>query len=291
MAAPALFAFFLQQTAFLAHDSLHNGVVEPKAGAKLNWLGWLHGSVIFGISQAMWLDEHSKHHAMTLRPFNDPQFCYLPIWLQDKKELVLWKGNFMERFLARLLVPVQHFTLLPLCMIVGRVNLYLISFGFSIKNGKWMDVLGMLLYWCWTIPLYLLLHSQAERWLFFFISHVGVGVLHIQLLISHLAVEVFTEDEEHELQFCQFQLRTTRNISVQSGWHWFHGGLEYQIEHHLFPQMPRHNLPRVQPFVKALAKRHGVPYHSAGFFPALGVCLSHFRDLSSSLISPHELTG
>ena len=48
----------------------------------------------------------------------------------------------------------------------------------------------------------------------------------------------------------------------------FHGGLQYQIEHHLFPRIPRHNLPAVRPMVEELCRKNGIEYRSASFFTA-----------------------
>ncbi|GMH64171.1 hypothetical protein TL16_g03901 [Triparma laevis f. inornata] len=77
----------LQQAAFLAHDAAHNSINEPPKKGKINWLSWFLGSCVFGISIKMWTVEHSLHHAITIRPREDPQFNYLPIWMLDLKEL------------------------------------------------------------------------------------------------------------------------------------------------------------------------------------------------------------
>lgn len=49
---------------------------------------------------------------------------------------------------------------------------------------------------------------------------------------------------------------------------WFHGGLQFQIEHHLFPRLPQCNLRKVSPFVKELCKKHGLPYNSVSVWEA-----------------------
>jgi len=63
-----------------------------------------------------------------------------------------------------------------------------------------------------------------------------------------------------KMDFFSKQVRTSRNIS--GGW-WatiLMGGLNYQIEHHLFPNMPRDSLRRAQPLVRAHCAALGVPY-------------------------------
>lgn len=282
----------LQQVAFVAHDAGHRGIVHPKPGGGINWLGWFHGAVCFGVSIEMWVDEHSGHHAMTMRPHEDPQFKYLPVFLISPKELDRFNElSNIEQILAKWLVPFQHYTLIPISMIIGRFNLHIISLIYAIKTKKYYDVGGLILYFAWFGTIASLLPTN-EIIPFVLISYIVAGILHIQLTISHLATDSFTAEEDEKEQFFAFQCKTTRNID--STWidDWFHGGLQFQIEHHLFPQMPRHYLAKVKPLVEELCIKHNVPYRSTGFFNAVGECLSDFRRLSfflGDLVHPHEI--
>ena len=60
--------------------------------------------------------------------------------------------------------------------------------------------------------------------------------------------------------FLREQVLTSRNI----GGNWIidlvYGGLNYQIQHHLFPTLPRNNLKRVAPIVRAYCDAHGIRY-------------------------------
>jgi len=109
-------------------------------------------------------------------------------------------------------------------------------------------------------------------------------------MVSHLATETFTAEEEHEAQFLPFQMATTRNINTSWWDSWFHGGLQYQIEHHLFPQLPRHNLKLVKPMVQKLCTDHGIKYDTCSFSEALIEVLSDFERLSTGLQAT-ELLG
>ena len=70
-------------------------------------------------------------------------------------------------------------------------------------------------------------------------------------------------------QFAAAQVRGTINWSCPAWLDWLHGGLQFQIEHHLFPRMPRHHLRKASPHVQALCLELGLPYHMPTFF---GVC-------------------
>jgi len=283
----------LQQIAFVAHDAGHRGITPPQAGGGINWLGWFHGAVCFGVSIEMWVDEHSGHHAMTMRPHEDPQFKYLPIFLISSKELDRFHElSKIEQYLAKWLVPVQHYTMIPISVVIGRFNLHLISLIYALKGKHLHDVIGLGLYFVWFGGLTSFFPTVMERVAFVLTAYIIAGILHVQLTISHLATNSFTAEEDEKEQFFAFQCKTTRNID--SSWvdDWFHGGLQFQIEHHLFPQMPRHNLIKVKPLVEELCAKHGIEYRTTGFYNAVAECLSDFRRLSyfmSDLVHPHEI--
>jgi len=290
--AGILLGMFWQQAAFIAHDSAHNGVIHRHQSDGFNWLAWIFASPLFGISAALWTEEHSMHHAITMRPREDPQFNYLPLCLISMKEIGLPNATLDN--VARLLVPLQHITFLPLAVLIGRFNFYLIAVSFAVKRlfsaantrqffQAFMDVAGMCMYWTWYISLVCALDDVYERVIFVLASHWSVGILHLQLLMSHLATSSFTVEEERAEQFFSFQLKTTRNIDATWYDHWFHGGLEFQIEHHLFPQLPRHCLERVQPFVKDICKRHNIPYRSSSFSSVLLEVLQDLHRLAEAI--------
>lgn len=63
---------------------------------------------------------------------------------------------------------------------------------------------------------------------------------------------------------------------------WFSGGLNLQIEHHLFPTMPRHNLLKVRPLVQQFAKEHGLEYKSKPFMECMEAILTTLATMSSA---------
>uniref|UniRef100_A0AAZ3SDX8 Cytochrome b5 heme-binding domain-containing protein n=1 Tax=Oncorhynchus tshawytscha TaxID=74940 RepID=A0AAZ3SDX8_ONCTS len=75
--------------------------------------------------------------------------------------------------------------------------------------------------------------------------------------MNHLPMEI---DHERHQDWLTMQLSATCNIEQSTFNDWFSGHLNFQIEHHLFPTMPRHNYHLVAPLVRALCEKHGVPY-------------------------------
>ena len=86
-----------------------------------------------------------------------------------------------------------------------------------------------------------------------------------------------------KLDFFSKQVRTSRNVS--GGWWatWLMGGLNYQIEHHLFPSMPRPNLRHAQGLVRTYCDRHGIAYHETGLFNSYAQVLRYLHAVGGPL--------
>ena len=83
--------------------------------------------------------------------------------------------------------------------------------------------------------------------------------------------------------FLREQVLTSRNI----GGNWLidlvYGGLNYQIEHHLFPTLPRNNLKRVAPIVRAYCDVHAITYSETSVFRSWQAILGHYNDVSRAV--------
>ncbi|CAG8520600.1 1672_t:CDS:2, partial [Acaulospora colombiana] len=77
--------------------------------------------------------------------------------------------------------------------------------------------------------------------------------------------------------------RTTMDVDCPWWMDWFHGGLQYQTIHHLFPRVPRHNLRKCQPLIKHFCKEVGIEYHLYGFIKGNEMVLGVLRDVSNQL--------
>ena len=100
---------------------------------------------------------------------------------------------------------------------------------------------------------------------FFFVSQTFAGLLlAVAFGVGHNGMTVY--DADARPGFAELQITTTRNVHDSWGNGWFMGGLHFQVEHHLFPFVPRHNLYKLRPVVEAMCKKHGVRYHATGLW-------------------------
>jgi fatty acid desaturase len=75
-------------------------------------------------------------------------------------------------------------------------------------------------------------------------------------------------ERDQDLDWVTLQLQSTQNVHGGYFNNWFAGHLNYQIEHHLFPTMPRHNYPKVAPQVKELCKKYNIAYNEKSMLGA-----------------------
>jgi fatty acid desaturase len=79
------------------------------------------------------------------------------------------------------------------------------------------------------------------------------------------------------------QVLTSRNVKGGLVTDWMMGGLNYQIEHHLFPSMPRANLRFAQPIVEKYCQKIGMPYLNTGVIESYRMGLGHMHEVGSEL--------
>jgi linoleoyl-CoA desaturase len=127
-----------------------------------------------------------------------------------------------------------------------------------------------------------------SQWLAFFLSlHIGLGfTLAIVFQLAHVVEETefrFAAGNETtiiENEWAIHQLKTTANFSPNNKIiSWFAGGLNYQVEHHLFPRISHIHYPALSKIVKLKCKEFNVPYNCIPSFNLAVV--SHFRFIKS----------
>ena len=122
----------------------------------------------------------------------------------------------------------------------------------------------------------------CKRWPSVLVQQGLVGVyLGCSFAPNHKGMPVLSEDQQSD--FLRRQVITSRNI--RGGWltDFALGGLNYQIEHHLFPSMPRPSLRLAQEPVRAFCEQHGITYCETGFFASYVQVLRHLHTVGGAL--------
>ena len=146
-----------------------------------------------------------------------------------------------------------------------------------------------------------LLHHFAVGYLFFhFIPfpqslyllaafHALIGI-YMGLIFSpnHYGMPILSP--ENGLDYIHEQISTTRNITPGIFNDSFYGGLNYQIEHHLFPTMPRKNLKRAKKLVREFCRENALTYHETGTFRAFKEILQQLSEVSHFSLATHLIS-
>ncbi|OLL25981.1 Delta 8-(E)-sphingolipid desaturase [Neolecta irregularis DAH-3] len=289
----ALFLGILwHQLTFLAHDAGHLGITHHYFID--NIIGIFVADFVGGLSLGWWKRNHNVHHLVTNHPLHDPDIQHLPFFAIDLSLLNSIRSTYYDKILpydpfAKLVVPFQNWTYYPL-LCFGRFNLYRLSWDHILarrgpRKGKavwlwYIELVGLIAFWYWFgyLLLYKTLPDTNTRIWYILISHVITMPLHVQITLSHFAMS--TADLGIHESFAQKQLRTTMDVDCPEWLDFFHGGLQFQAIHHLFPRIPRHNLRRIQPLVREFCKKVGIEYKIYGFVHGNEIVLGRLSEIA-----------
>lgn len=190
---------------------------------------------------------------------------------------------------AQFVIPYQAYLYYPL-LTFGRFNLYFLSWEFLLrglgpKKGpawwhRWLELTGQIFFWYWFgyEIMYKSIPNISSRITFLMLSHMVTMPLHAQITLSHFAMS--TAELGPQESFPQKMLRTTMDVDCPQWLDFIHGGLQFQVIHHLFPRMPRHNLRRTQKLVQEYCSDVGIPYALYGFIDGSKQVIDRLEEVS-----------
>jgi fatty acid desaturase len=274
LAVAAFLAVAFAQVALVAHDLAHRQVFrtnEPSARA-----GRIAGNLAIGMSYGYWMDKHTKHHANPNHDDLDPDVT--PAVLVWSTEAARNRRGRFNRWLTRH----QAWLFFPLLTLLGlslkRDSINALRAGGIKRRGLEAALLALHLVAYVTALLVVLSPLQA---LAFAAVHQGLFGVYLGMTFApnHKGMPHPTGSED----FLRKQVLTSRNVRGGRLTDIALGGLNYQIEHHLFPAMPTPNLRRAQPIVQAYCAEIGVPYEVTGLLESYGIALRHLHEVGEPL--------
>jgi delta8-fatty-acid desaturase len=280
------------QFVFTVHDAGHMGITHNYIIDTT--IGILISDFIGGLSLGWWKRNHNVHHIVTNSPEHDPDIEYIPFLAISHRFLESLTSSFYSKVMtydavAKFILPYQAYYFYPI-LLFGRFNLYVLSWeflirGFGPKKGpawwtRWLELAGQVFFWYWFgyIILYKSIPTASGRIIFVLVSHMVTMPVHAQITLSHFSMST-TELGPHE-SFPQKMLRTTMDIDCPQWLDFFHGGLQFQAIHHLFPRIPRHNLRRTQKLVQEFCTDVGIPYALYGFVEGSSQVIGRLAEVS-----------
>ncbi|MFF3710568.1 fatty acid desaturase family protein [Streptomyces phaeochromogenes] len=273
--APVL-AVLCARTAFIGHDAGHAQISGSRVTNRR--IGLIHGNLLLGMSYAWWNDKHNRHHANPNHIDKDPDVA-ADVLVFTSEQAATRTG--FRGWLTRH----QAWLFFPLTLLEG---LALKLHGFQDlrrQTGRERLVEGALLvaHIAGYVTLLLTTMPLAHA-LVFAALHQALFGLHLGMAFApnHKGMDMPDPDGE-KWGHLRRQVLTSRNVRGGVLTDWFLGGLNYQIEHHLFPSMPRPHLRLAQSMVKAHCRDLGIPYAETGLVDSYRQALRHMHDVGEPL--------
>lgn len=270
-------AFMTVQLAFVGHEAGHRQIF--RSPRKNDYLGLING-FFMGASFSWWKDTHNRHHSKPNQTTLDPAVNY-SVMAFSKEEALAKTGfkRFMVRHQSLFFIPLLM--LYPIFMRYGSAR-YLIR---QKNRYRALEIVFMLVHF----PLYFLfLFAVLGPWqaVLFIVIHQLLFGLYLSSVFApnHMGMPMLKADQE--MDFLRQQAITSRNIKGPMLMDFLCGGLNYQIEHHLFPRMAPNVLRKAKGIVEQFLRENDISYSEAGFFESFHQIFAELNGASRTVSGP-----
>ncbi|MDF9876524.1 fatty acid desaturase family protein [Cellulosimicrobium cellulans] len=273
------------QFAFVAHEASHRQVFA--SGPANDRLGRILANGVVGISHSWWMNKHTRHHANPNQRGKDPDIAPdVVVFLDDDAAAATGFRSVINRY--------QGWLFFPLLTLEG-LNLHVQAYRSLLAGGRTRGNLRARVVELVILTLRLSLYVGAIFW--FLPLGMAFAFLGVQLAVfgvymgasfapNHKGMAIIPENTK--IDFLSKQVLTSRNI--RGGW-WMNilmGGLNFQIEHHLFPSMPRPHLARAREIVREHCANLGLPYTETSLVQSYGIVVRYLNRVGLSARDPFD---
>jgi len=281
LAVAVLFGVLFTQAAFLGHDAAHQQVFN--SSRRNERMSQIVANLVVGLSHGWWARKHGKHHAdpNTIGKDGDISTGALVFNPEDAPGRTGVLGWITRR---------QGWLFFPMLTLEG-LNLHYSAvrtvLGRRDLPGRGVEI-ALLAVRLIGFPALLVVVLGPG---------LAAGFLALQLVVfgvymgatfapNHKGMPLISERDT--VDFLRRQVLTSRNIRGGRLTTWAMGGLDHQIEHHLFPRMPSVNLRKARPLVRAYCAEKGIPYSETGLVQAYGIVVRYLNRVGLGQADPFE---
>jgi fatty acid desaturase len=270
LALAVYWAVVFTHVGFLGHDAGHQQIFRHRRWNDL--LGLVLSNLGIGLSYGWWVDKHTRHHRHPNDLVHDPDV---------QRNVLAWTEEqaTSQRGLRRFIARHQAACFFPL-LLLEAWSLHVTSVRTLIARPRERvaEIALLLAHVAGCLTLLLVILPPVKAVAFIAVQQCLFGVyLGCSFAPNHKGMPVL--DGTVELGFLRRQVLTSRNVSGGRVLTAALGGLNYQIEHHLFPSMPSRNLRRCKPLVEKHCVALGLPYCEMSLFGSLGRVLRYLRSV------------
>jgi fatty acid desaturase len=269
-----LLAIAFTQLGYLGHDAGHRQIFNT-AGRNDQYGLAING--LIGLSRSWWIDTHNQHHVNPNDLDLDPH-TLLPIFAFSEEQAREKRGPWGR------LVGYQAFYFFPILLLQGigakAASLQYLLTRRLRESSLELTVLAAHLLIYAGLVLYAL--GPVSGVIFVVVHQAAFGLYMGSVFApNHKGMPTLTSGAQWD--FVRRQVLTSRDVKGSTVTDFVYGGLNYQIEHHLFPSMPRKCLPQAQEIVRAFCRERDIPYHETGAIESNREVLEYLHAVGSGL--------
>ena len=260
---------------FMGHDSGHRQIF--KSAKRNDWV-LLGVGFLTGMTPSWWQDKHNTHHRAPNQLEIDGDIEVSLFAFTEEQALAM-------RGIGRLTVRYQAFLFYPLLALTA-LSLLFGGIAYQIRKERMRyPIMEPVLVAAGLAAYLALIFAFLGPWqgALFIAVHRALGGIYMGSVFApnHKGMPIL--DKETKLDYLHRQTLTARNVKGNPLADFWYGGLNYQIEHHLFPNMPRNNLKKAQVIVRSFCQERGIPYHETGVWHSNKEILGFLHEVSSPL--------
>ena len=255
-----LFAFGSVQLGMIGHDLSHGEVFESKSVNR--FFSTLQWGLFGGLSEGRWYDKHNAHHKHPNHMEHDPDLEIPFIFSHKQVEARTW-------VFKHLMLPYQHYLFFLALPLIYPANIaYSMAFIFTnISPRTAIEILLMIAHFAILLFMPFFFLPAFSALVFLVVSFTAIGAyMSMAFAPNHKGEHVLGGSEQFNWTH---QITLTRNIYPSWPVFYLLGGLNFQIEHHLFPTMSRLNYWRARDIVKKFCAERAISYHETTWLESM----------------------
>ena len=267
----AVLAIVFTQIAFLGHDAAHRQIFV--SGRWNDWTSLVLGDLLVGMSYGWWRHKHTRHHANPNKLGSDPDI-ELPVIAVTPETAARHHSPAVEWLRGH-----QGLLFFPILLLEG-ISLHASSVRRVVTRDRlerrWVEIAFLGVRMIGYLVIVFLVLSPGIAFVFLAVQLGLFGFyMGIASAPNHKGMPIVPRDLT--LDFLRRQVLMSRNVRGTRMLDVAMGGLNYQIEHHLFPSMPRPHLRRAAPVIAEYCRTHDVPYTQMGLLASYAVVVRYIN--------------
>jgi len=248
---------------WLSHDYVHG---RGRFATTMRGFGELVG----GMSTTWWSNKHNMHHALTNEVGYDEDIALDPalhLWRPDPANDITWLRRWQHVYW-----PLPY----SILFLYWRFD----SIRYVLAHKKWNEAARLAGHWA----AFLAIVPAGPLFLSVWLSGLITATI---VTVTHQSEEIFLGDTLRKYDFVEAQFRSTRDAKCNNPIsHMLWGGMQWQLEHHLFPTMPRYRYPAVSKILKSFAAEQGLDYRVTGEFKIIADNVKLLKTLATAPQQP-----